>query len=212
MLPPLVDLGLAVIILVWLINLFNFMDGIDGISGVEAVIIGVGILAAGLVTNRLGGTEYLGLLAAVAGLGFLSWNWPPARIFLGDVGSTPLGFLLGWLLINGAAQGLWLSALILPLYYLADSGLTLMRRLMRGENIAQAHRFHFYQKAVQNGRSHAQVSAAVLGLGLVLIGHAAIAAKFDTAVAWPALLSAMACVGLLLAWMAAPWRGNGGDS
>src|SRR5690606_27746163 len=103
----------------------------------------------------------LGLAVAGAAFGFLPWNWQPARIFLGDVGSVPLGYALGWLLLSLAAAGAWAAALILPLYYLADATLTLMRRLARGERVWQAHREHFYQRATQAGRSHAAVVSLV---------------------------------------------------
>ncbi|MFB0922104.1 MAG: glycosyl transferase, partial [Alphaproteobacteria bacterium] len=86
--------------------------------------------------------------------------WHPARIFLGDIGSISLGYLLGWLLLSLAVSGHLQAAIILPLYYLVDATLTLLRRLQRGDKVWQAHREHYYQKAVQNGRSHAQVSRA----------------------------------------------------
>ena len=96
----------------------------------------------------------------------------PARVFMGDVGSVPLGFLLGWLLLDLATAGHWAAALILPAYYLADATTTLVRRALKGENVWQAHRRHFYQQAVQRGLSHAMVSAAVLSIGGALIGLA----------------------------------------
>ena len=156
---------------IWFINLFNFMDGIDGISGIQTLSLGAG---ASLVFAIAGGAPVFGLFgAAIAGaaLGFLWWNWHPAKIFLGDVGSVPLGFMLGWLLLELAAAGQWPAALILPLYYLVDSGLTLARRVSRGEKFWQAHREHYYQQAVIMGHSHAVV-AAVIGLcniGLILM-------------------------------------------
>jgi UDP-N-acetylmuramyl pentapeptide phosphotransferase/UDP-N-acetylglucosamine-1-phosphate transferase len=204
--PAWTILTVVTILLVWFINLFNFMDGIDGISGVETIVIGLGAAVVALVGLAGGAMAGQGLILAFAGLGFLVWNWPPARVFLGDVGSTPLGLLCGWALLSIASQGLWLSAVILPLYYLADSGLTLVRRALRGENIARAHRSHFYQKAAQNGRSHAAISLAVLAIGAVLIAHSIVAAMFDPSVAWPTLISACVCVGLTLAWMTSPSR------
>ncbi len=127
------------------------MDGIDGISSVETVSIGIGItiLAGSLGWESLGQTY--SLVLAGAATGFLWWNWQPARVFLGDVGSVPLGFLLGWLLLNLAANGYWLQALILPLYYIADATLTLLERLIRRKKIWEAHRDHYYQQAVQKG-------------------------------------------------------------
>ncbi len=167
LLPPVLDAFVAGVFWVWFINLFNFMDGIDGITCTEALIIGLGL---GLIGNGL--TGLLGLIIAGSALGFLKWNWYPAKIFLGDVGSVPLGFVLGWLLLDMADDGQWAAALILPAYYLADATTTLIRRAVRGEIIWHAHRQHFYQQAVQRGLSHGMVSLCVLGVGLFLIGLA----------------------------------------
>jgi UDP-N-acetylmuramyl pentapeptide phosphotransferase/UDP-N-acetylglucosamine-1-phosphate transferase len=152
----------------WFINLFNFMDGIDGISGVEAASIGLGLA---LVAWFVGSFASLGLAlcTAAAALGFLAWNWHPARVFLGDVGSVPLGFALGWLLIGAALDGAWAAALILPAYYWADATLTLLKRLARGEAVWRAHRSHFYQRAVQAGMGHAEVARHVLSTNLALL-------------------------------------------
>jgi UDP-N-acetylmuramyl pentapeptide phosphotransferase/UDP-N-acetylglucosamine-1-phosphate transferase len=102
-------------------------------------------------------------------LGFLYWNWDKAEVFLGDVGSIPLGYLLGWLLLATAAAGQWEAALILPLYYVADASLTLIRRLLRGKRIWRAHREHYYQRAVQRGLSHAAVVKRILACNVLLI-------------------------------------------
>jgi len=152
----------------WFVNLFNFMDGIDGISGVEAACLGCG---AALVAWLVGSFASVGLGLAVAGaaLGFLRWNWAPARVFLGDVGSVPLGFLLGWLMIGAALDGAWAAAMILPAYYWTDASLTLLQRLARGEAVWRPHRSHFYQRAVQHGMRHADVARQLLSANLVLI-------------------------------------------
>lgn len=202
--PGWLDATIAVIGLVWFINLFNFMDGIDGISGVEAGAIGIGLAVIGwLLAPAPGAHTAQAVFLAAAALGFLVWNWHPARIFLGDIGSIPLGFLLGWLLLVLAASGQWAAALILPLYYLVDATLTLLRRLMRGEKVWQAHREHYYQRAVQNGRSHAQVSIAV---GLTNAGLLALAILSSTAVSdgsgpFVMVAAALVLVTGLLIWM-----------
>ncbi len=135
-------------------------------------------------------------LALLAGaLGFLWWNWHPARIFLGDVGSVPLGFLIGWLLLVLAKNGHWQAALILPLYYLADATITLIRRALRGEKVWQAHREHFYQQAVRRGLSHADVVRHVLALNLVLV-LLAVAATWGWG--WVSLIGAVIAVSWLL--------------
>ncbi|MBH90078.1 MAG: glycosyl transferase [Magnetovibrio sp.] len=164
LLPPALDTLLAGIIWVWFINLFNFMDGIDGITSVETIVIGVGVF---LISD--GPTAFLGGILAAAATGFLKWNWNPAKVFLGDVGSIPLGFLLGWLLLNLAGNGNWAAAIILPAYYLTDATITLIGRAIKGEKLWQAHRQHFYQKAVQRGLSHEYVATMVAFLGAVLI-------------------------------------------
>ena len=165
------QLALSGLVWVWLINLFNFMDGIDGLAGSEAAALGAGLLLFASVGS--GADPALRELAAAltgAAIGFLAWNWSPARIFLGDVGSVPLGYVLGFLLLDLAVRGYWRIALILPLYFLADATITLARRLLRGERVWQAHREHFYQRAVRRGLGHAAVVKRVIAADLVLIG------------------------------------------
>ncbi|MFC3227235.1 glycosyl transferase [Marinibaculum pumilum] len=195
LLPGWADLALAWFAWLWFVNLYNFMDGIDGITAVETVTIAGGaVLMAALGATLLGpvilagpflteGPRLLLILAVVAGAacGFLWWNRPPARIFLGDAGSVPLGFLLGWVLLLLAANGHWAAALILPLYHLADASLTLGLRLLRGERIWQAHRQHFYQQAARQFGGHGRVLARLVPLNLALVLLAGLT------VAWPAL-------------------------
>lgn len=136
------------------------------------------------------------MLAATV-LGFLWWNRPPAQIFLGDVGSITIGFLLGWLLLQVALSGYWASALILPLYYLTDATITLVKRGLRGEKVWQAHREHFYQHAVQSGKTHGAVSFAIFLANLCLVGLSALA--ITNAIL--ALTLAVGVVAYLLSWM-----------
>ena len=170
-LPPALDIAGAALLWVWFVNLFNFMDGIDGLAGSEAAAIAAGLLL--FATVGAGRDPGLAMLAApigAAAIGFLVWNWAPARIFLGDVGSVPLGYLLGFLLLFVAARGHWRIAVILPLYFLADATITLLRRLARRERVWQAHRQHFYQRAVRRGLTHAAVASRVIAANFVLIG------------------------------------------
>jgi UDP-N-acetylmuramyl pentapeptide phosphotransferase/UDP-N-acetylglucosamine-1-phosphate transferase len=162
----------AAVGLVWLwwVNLFNFMDGIDGLAGSEAAAISLGLLlfaAAGVGLDP----QLAWLAAAILGasLGFLVWNWPPARIFLGDIGSTTLGYLTGFLLLSVAIRGYWRIAFVLPLYFLADATITLARRLVRGERPWRPHREHFYQLAVAGGLGHAALTKRVIAADLLLI-------------------------------------------
>lgn len=155
---------------IWWTNLFNFMDGIDGLAGSEAAAIGGGLLL--FASIGAGADVQLALLAAGivgAAIGFLVWNWSPAQIFLGDVGSAPLGYLLGFLLLGLAVHGRWKIALILPLYFLADATITLVRRLLRGERVWQPHRQHYYQQAVRRRLGHAAVVKRVIAADLLLI-------------------------------------------
>jgi UDP-N-acetylmuramyl pentapeptide phosphotransferase/UDP-N-acetylglucosamine-1-phosphate transferase len=196
---------LAVIGLLWIwwINLFNFMDGIDGLAGSETAAIGAGLLLFAWVGAGADPAQRV-LAAAVTGaaIGFLVWNWSPAKIFLGDVGSVPLGYILGFLLLDLAARGHWKIALILPLYFLADATITLARRLLRGERIWQAHREHFYQQAVRRGLGHAAVVKRVIAADLVLIGCGWAAEN-----AWgaAALAASAAAVAILFTILARSW-------
>jgi UDP-N-acetylmuramyl pentapeptide phosphotransferase/UDP-N-acetylglucosamine-1-phosphate transferase len=186
---------------VWWINLFNFMDGIDGLAAGEAAAIGLGLLLfAGLgvgVDSRL---AWLAAAILGAAIGFLVWNWPPARIFLGDVGSTTLGYLTGFLLLGVAFAGHWRAALILPLYFVADATITLGRRLLRGERFWRAHREHFYQRAIGHGQGHAAVTTRVIAADLMLI-----ACGWTAENGWGTIGLASACVtvAVLLAALAA---------
>ena len=199
LLPAPLD-GLATGLLwIWFINLYNFMDGIDGIATVEATAIGFGIAAAGKIAGLALTLPALGLSLGAACLGFLRWNWHPARIFLGDVGSVPLGFVIGWLLLWLAAEGEWAPALILPLYFLADATWTLVRRATTGASIWVAHKDHLYQLAFRRGLRHDQITGIVLISDLFLVALACVAARGQISAA---LIGAFACVGLLLFFLA----------
>ncbi len=156
------------VFLVWLLNLYNFMDGIDGIAGTEALFV---VLAAGLlefsktyVTNELTICAVLG----AACLGFLIWNWPPASIFMGDVGSGFLGFVLGTVALISAHSGvlsLWTWLILLAVFWV-DATFTLLRRFLRGDRWYQAHCCHAYQNASRLYRSHQRVTTSVLLVNL----------------------------------------------
>jgi len=183
----------------WFVNLYNFMDGIDGLAAQETVMLGIGVAAIGLILGVAAPLAPLGAAAAAAAAGFWWWNAHPARIFLGDVGSAPLGFAMGWLLLSLAAAGAWTAALILPAYFLADATITLARRVTHGERFWVAHRKHFYQQGIRRGMSHAGVVRAVLvaNAGLVALACTSLAGG-----AIPALLAAAALVAMLLAYLA----------
>ncbi len=174
-LPLAVDRFIVGLAWLWFINLFNFMDGIDGIAGSEAAIIAFGLVVLAAFHPDLGLASYEAIVIGAAVVGFLLFNWPPARMFMGDVGSAGLGYLLGWLLTLAASKGALVPALLLPLYFVADATTTLAMRAWRRKPLGTAHRDHAYQHAVDAGVSHAVVSASVLGLGLVLIALAILA-------------------------------------
>jgi UDP-N-acetylmuramyl pentapeptide phosphotransferase/UDP-N-acetylglucosamine-1-phosphate transferase len=199
LLPPLADHVVAALLWVWFINLYNFMDGIDGITAVETLSLGLGAAAVtALAGSAADGSAVLALIAAAAAAGFLRWNWHPAKLFLGDAGSVPLGFVIGWLLLSLAARGEWAPALILPLYYLADATLTLLRRLGNGEKFWQAHRMHFYQRAAARDGNHAEVARAIALGDAALIGAALIAVMQP----WIGLALGIVVAGLMLVWLA----------
>jgi UDP-N-acetylmuramyl pentapeptide phosphotransferase/UDP-N-acetylglucosamine-1-phosphate transferase len=170
-LGPTLYFAAAGLVWLWWMNLFNFMDGIDGLAVSEAAAICGGLLIFDIVGDGADPAAAL-LTAGVIGaaIGFLLWNWSPARIFLGDVGSVPLGYLSGFLLLDLAARGRWKIALILPLYFLADATITLFRRLLSGERLWEPHRRHFYQQALRNGLGHTAVVTRVIAANLLLIG------------------------------------------
>ena len=152
----------------WFVNLVNFMDGIDLITVAEAIPLTVTLAILGLAGYLPPYATALSLALGGATAGFAYFNWPVARIFLGDVGSLPVGLILGVLLLFVAGGGHPVAALIMPLYYLADATLTLLRRLLRGENITQAHRTHFYQRATDNGFTVWRVAGEVFALNIAL--------------------------------------------
>ena len=171
--PLLADRLLTGLCWLWFVNLFNFMDGIDGLAGVEVLFICAGLFTIGLLLGETVQELYLVVVLAGASAGFLWWNWHPAHIFLGDVGSISIGFLLGWLLIDLAMRGQLVAALLLPASFVTDATLTLLKRLVRGETIWRAHKTHFFQRAAMAVGSHAfivaKISAANLGLFMLAV-------------------------------------------
>ncbi|MBM3106671.1 glycosyltransferase family 4 protein [Pseudomonas sp. V1] len=178
-LPPLIvfgaelDLGwlghlLALFYLVWLLNLYNFMDGIDGIASVEAITTCLGACLL-YVLAGIPGLVPVSLVLAAAVAGFLFWNFPPARIFMGDAGSGFLGIALGVLSLQAAwaSSNLFCAWLILLGVFIVDATVTLLRRLMRGDKVYEAHRSHGYQFASRQYGRHLPVTLAVLCINLI---------------------------------------------
>lgn len=157
---------------VWFINLVNFMDGIDWMTVAEVVPITAGLSVFGLLGALPKDATFVASALLGATIGFAPFNRPIARLFLGDVGSLPVGLILSWLLVLLAANGHLAAALLLPLYYLADATITLVGRAARGEPVTQAHRRHFYQRATV-GYSVYQIVGIVFALNIVLVALAA---------------------------------------
>ncbi|TXS95099.1 glycosyl transferase family 4 [Parahaliea aestuarii] len=156
----------AVLALLWGLNLYNFMDGIDGFAALQCFFsAGAAALLAWIYGNSAQYALFCLLLAAVH-LGFLFWNLPPARLFMGDAGSIPTGLLLGGLLLWGGVSGALAPAvwLILLAVFLTDSSWTLMRRLLRGSNVLQAHREHLYQRLSRHWGGHLAVDMALVAV------------------------------------------------
>ena len=200
--------GLVVAAVYWL-NIFNFMDGIDGLAASQAAFMLLGAVLLAL-TALPGGNPYLWWLASVAAaaLGFLILNWPPARIFMGDVGSLYLGFVIAHGALVTIANG-WLSAwqwLLLGALFLADATLTLGRRALRREAIFSAHRLHAYQHLSRRWGSHRRVTLLYLAVNLVLLLPLAWWAGLYPATAPVATVAAYGLVvaGLLWAGAGAP--------
>lgn len=173
---------------VWWVNLVNFMDGIDWITCAAIVPLAGAIALFGL--NGVVEPRAAIVAAALVGglLGFAPTNRPVARLFLGDVGSLPIGLVTGGLLVALASSGALAAALLLPLYYVADATVTLALRLVRGERVWEAHRSHFYQRALGNGFSVLAVDAVVFTLNVALAGLAV------ATLAWPGPWPALAAL------------------
>jgi len=179
----LVDLGwaghvIAVLAVVWTLNLFNFMDGIDGIAASEAVFVAAGGAALCLWAGGWSDALAAGFVLAAACAGFLPWNWSPARIFLGDVGSGYLGYTISVLALaatssNPVAVWVWL---ILGGVFFADATVSLVRRVARGERAQDAHRSHAYQWLARRWGSHRRVTLSVLAVNLLWLLPWAVAA------------------------------------
>jgi len=158
----------------WFVNLVNFMDGLDWMTVAEVVPVTSALVMFGLLGQLSIVPTTIALALCGAMIGFAPFNRPVAKLFLGDVGSLPIGLLMGWCLLEFAGCGHLAAALLLPFYYLADATITLLRRLMKGEAVWIAHRSHFYQQATDNGFSVTQVVSEVFVLNIALAACAAV--------------------------------------
>jgi UDP-N-acetylmuramyl pentapeptide phosphotransferase/UDP-N-acetylglucosamine-1-phosphate transferase len=182
MVPLAVERGVEVVAVLWFVNLVNFMDGIDWITVAETVPITAGVFVLALLGAVPQAPALIALALLGAVLGFAPFNRPVAKLFLGDGGSLPIGLVLAWLLLQLAGNGHLAAALLLPLYYVADATITLLRRLVRGEPITQGHRSHFYQIATTRGFSVMGVVSRVFVVNVVLAWLAVVTVMFDSTV------------------------------
>ena len=188
--PIWIERGLLLLAGLWFVNLVNFMDGLDWMTVAEIVpITGAMVILGSLGEFPLPATVVAAALCG-AMLGFAPFNRPVATIFLGDVGSLPIGLLLGWCLLQLAYHQQFAAALLLPLYYLLDATATLLRRLVNREPFWAAHRSHFYQRATDNGFTVSQAVGEVFALN---IGLAALAAGSIMA---PSVAIKLACLAI----------------
>jgi UDP-N-acetylmuramyl pentapeptide phosphotransferase/UDP-N-acetylglucosamine-1-phosphate transferase len=183
--------------MLWFVNLVNFMDGIDWMTVAEVVPITGALAVFGYVGALPHDAMLVSLALCGAMIGFAPFNRPVARLFLGDVGSLPIGLLVAWLLVILAEKHL-AAALLLPLYYLADATITLVRRLASGQPLMQAHRNHFYQRAFDGGLSATSIVSRVFSINVALALLAAGTLFFES---YDAQISATLPGCVLVGWL-----------
>ena len=205
-LPFAVERTAEVVAGLWFVNLVNFMDGIDWMTVAETVPSTASIFIFALLgaVPPPAGSVALALCGAM--LGFAPFNRPVAKLFLGDVGSLPIGLLLFWLSLQLAGSGHLAAAVLLPLYYVADATVTLLRRIMRGEPITEAHRTHFYQLAVIRKLSVMTVVRSVFAVNIALALLAALSIRTSSVVFH--LFAVAAGGALVAALLVMMWRGK----
>jgi UDP-N-acetylmuramyl pentapeptide phosphotransferase/UDP-N-acetylglucosamine-1-phosphate transferase len=198
-LPLAIERGLILLAGLWFVNLVNFMDGLDLMTVAEVVPITGAMILLGLLNGFPALATLIAASLCGAMIGFVPYNRPVAKVFLGDVGSLPIGLLLGWGLLQLAWHQQLTAALLLPLYYLADATLTLLRRIAKREPFWAAHRSHFYQCATKNGFGAGRVvtEVFVLNVGLALLAIVSINANSLLADVLTLLVAAIG-VGLVL--------------
>jgi Fuc2NAc and GlcNAc transferase len=194
---------LGILGIVWVLNLFNFMDGIDGIAASEAIFVAISGALLLLLGSHATQVPVVGLIFGAAALGFLPWNWPPAKIFMGDIGSGFLGYVLSVLALAAtrdcpAAIWIWL---VLGGVFAVDATVTLVRRAIRGERLYEAHRTHAYQRLARRWGSHQRVTLIVTLVNFGwLLPCALIAAFYPSGAIW---IAAVALAPLCLTAVAA---------
>jgi UDP-N-acetylmuramyl pentapeptide phosphotransferase/UDP-N-acetylglucosamine-1-phosphate transferase len=198
-LPLALERSLILLAGIWFVNLVNFMDGLDLMTVAEVVPITAALMLLGWLGELPSPPALLAAALCGAMIGFAPFNRPVAKVFLGDVGSLPIGLLLGWCLLQLAWHQQMAAALLLPAYYLADSTVTLFRRVARREPFWAAHRTHFYQRATDNGFTVPAVIREVFLLNVVLALLALATIGFGSTLATTiALLAGAIAIGVVL--------------
>jgi UDP-N-acetylmuramyl pentapeptide phosphotransferase/UDP-N-acetylglucosamine-1-phosphate transferase len=192
-LPLWIERGLLLLAGLWFVNLVNFMDGLDLMTAAEAVPVSAAIALLGWLGEVPASTTIVAAALCGALLGFTPFNRPVAKIFLGDVGSLPIGLLLGWCLLQLAWHQQLAACVLLPLYYLTDATVTLGRRMIRREPFWAAHRSHYYQRATDNGFTVWQVVGEVFALNVVLAALAIASTRLQS----PAIAILLVAAGAL---------------
>jgi len=178
--PFWIERSLLLLAGLWFVNLVNFMDGLDWMTVAEVVPVTAAMIVLGSFGEFPLSATIVAAALCGAMIGFAPFNRPVATIFLGDVGSLPIGLLLGWCLLQLAWHQHFVAALLLPLYYLSDATVTLLRRIFRSEPFWAAHRSHFYQRATDNGFSVLRVVSEVFLLNLALAALAIVSTKVQS--------------------------------
>jgi len=178
--PFWIERSLLLLAGLWFVNLVNFMDGLDWMTVAEVVPVTAAMIVLGSFGEFPLSATIVAAALCGAMIGFTPFNRPVATIFLGDVGSLPIGLLLGWCLLQLAWHQHFVAALLLPLYYLSDATVTLLRRIFRSEPFWAAHRSHFYQRATDNGFSVLRVVSEVFLLNLALAALAIVSTKVQS--------------------------------
>jgi UDP-N-acetylmuramyl pentapeptide phosphotransferase/UDP-N-acetylglucosamine-1-phosphate transferase len=197
-LPQLLERALLLVGALWFVNLVNFMDGIDWMLVAEMVPVTAGVALIGALGALPPEALVVALALNGAMLGFAPFNRPVARLFMGDMGSLPIGLLVAWLLIVVAGEGHYAAAVLLPLYYIADTGITLLRRMRAGEPVWQAHRTHFYQRAGDGGFTTLDIVGRVFAVNVALAALAAMSVIAPSPLS--CVLALIAGIGLV-AWL-----------
>ncbi len=199
----------SILVLIWMTNLYNFMDGSDGLAGGMAMI-GFGVYGIAAWGGGDMGIALLALALAAAALGFLLFNFHPAKIFMGDVGSIPLGFLAAALGLLGYWRGLWPWSFPVLVFspFIVDASVTLLRRLLRGERVWQAHREHYYQRLIRSGLGHRATALWSYGLMALCAAAALVLLQWPES-RLPLLLACAMFYTLLMLWLDRHCRAHG---